>query len=1337
MTGKIGRRLILLLVSGIILSLAGCGGKNDLASASETIIPKSEVELFNLLDPYPSLADGFNPVDAWAFNSLLKDMVQSYPSETTKLFKTFYHLVITDDGQHGPLLTAMDKITSLLYVIIHQNDYDLDSFDYQDNFYRFFDGYSASNAKISGHLFPVIRKAISYIKATYSPATIDSVMDDLVAFLREDVAGKQTMRSVTQDLFAGLGKVLVRSNTYDGSSNRVGNSVNGVDQMISSLNLFSANFEGRNKFYNLIREVGNFTAITIDTSDSGYPDGKKRLKDIIKEFVLAYNVLFIGGSTYNPGADYKNTDPYVNAQLHNGLKEAFPALSLLFLRSDHPDAIIKNNGQGDYFLDSLSRALYRFNLNIPAMAMDSSLYDMVRYDGYGRDRISNGSANGLTFLEGMIYNVLAANYFGFLTRKSTSGEPSDNHDRGHGAATNGIITLNDCMYSMGNGTHSKLGNDYDAYGLCLNSRVSQADRIYRSSASFYYTERNSHKFYMGYDFPAIGLLSGNCAGDAGIPNGGESAIAPGSNDTTVGGSNDYRTYFAKVQNGIGELNTARWVMGWIARACWEGEGPYYASEGGVDNGDGTFTYYSPNGQVYATVNKTNPSNWTFSYSAGKEHYKETWQTDYYLMYAKTHEGSSLSSDKQYYAPGIVYGSSGADRFRLGKTGSSGNIAPSTYAKAITYEERIPDKDHSRECLTHEEAMFKNYQWLMGEKKFVFVIPMDIYVELCGVEISAPVYTIIEANGVQGIANARKVTSGGSFMNNYWVLKGDEGLEYPRSHGALGRDSSTPNYGDSMLYGDSRICLLVKEDHDDLIGIGDTVDIGVIGNQILSTGRVLPNVIGINLAPILRMAFIKSESFILSADAGTAGAAWGDRNRLMPVIVGAIGALHEKTYYQASASGYNYNYSGSHRYPLKVVTDGLLPPLGKPLYRRYTDSDGRWVPRIMAGGEAESSTKFLERGRDDDFYRARGNLFTTVGMLSESGKKKCDGFVVAISKTQLVSKLLELLQVYGSEVYSDPGAYDPDDYESWGGRRKFNYALEQIVTSIRTTKGEAIQYGYYNVSYPNWIFTQTDAHLNLDSILGEYLGTYETNGKGLAGMIFRHNAANDWTNYTRIMNALPELMSNNGTTLGQYNVMENVIAMMEEMLSKFRATDDELKGMRHTLGVMLYRNNGGSWATGTEIIDLLTVDYPKIHDEYREHGGSVYDLLTAAELLVKEGGIAQYLLNTMHTSYPSEQVFNELYQFLDSRVISEPQPMWVDLARLLEFSTKYIGGAPTLSELYFSNYTSYGMAPDSYDISEKEINPYQGMSGYNAESNEFDPYLVMGELLSNKSYSIEK
>ena len=146
-----------------------------------------------------------------------------------------------------------------------------------------------------------------------------------------------------------------------------------------------------------------------------------------------------------------------------------------------------------------------------------------------------------------------------------------------------------------------------------------------------------------------------------------------------------------------------------------------------------------------------------------------------------------------------------------------------------------------------------------------------------------------------------------------------------------------------------------------------MNLGVIWNNILGRGHVLPDAVGANIPPIPRMAFLQeklvpsdatgdtvytySNAFGETAGSWESGSwsdAWAGRNRVFPAVVALAGSLHDRTYYDPAASGSDYNWGGNHKYPLKDLLGGLVPPLAKPMFRHLDDEGGRWVGRINQG-----------------------------------------------------------------------------------------------------------------------------------------------------------------------------------------------------------------------------------------------------------------------------------------------------------------------------------------------------------------------------------------------------
>ena len=162
---------------------------------------------------------------------------------------------------------------------------------------------------------------------------------------------------------------------------------------------------------------------------------------------------------------------------------------------------------------------------------------------------------------------------------------------------------------------------------------------------------------------------------------------------------------------------------------------------------------------------------------------------------------------------------------------------------------------ARECASQEEAMFRNYQWLMLEKKFMFVIPLHLYAAwattgLGGGAIAyldGAAYIVIEANGIVGLTNARKGTG-----NGVWVSRGVEGTgSNPVGH------RNNPDYGDSLRPGDARILAWATYYNNSNAPSGGTVDPTVVFG-LMGSGRVMAEAVGQNIGPVFTAWFCGSD-----------------------------------------------------------------------------------------------------------------------------------------------------------------------------------------------------------------------------------------------------------------------------------------------------------------------------------------------------------------------------------------------------------------------------------------------------------------------------------------------
>jgi len=1132
----------------------------------------------------------------------------------------------------------------------------------------------------------------------------------------------------------------------------------------------------REALYDVIRSSGELFTATA---------GGKNFATILKELMVnAEDYATVGGAVYSSttAATRENynkdgSDYYVNTELRNGIKTLWPGLAKLFIRakgswdaSGRPDySPIYDPENGESALEYLTRKLYDLKQNcgidFATYSIEDSLKRMVEYNGLGEKR--SGASYKVSYLDHLLYTLAASNDFGYLTRiANSSNEPYANNSsycessnssyryRLHGTPVDGIMTVNDSLYSMTSNAiqaTSTLGTIgyYGAYSLALNCRVSsqtldqdsvatvsnqgQGDFIYRSKDSFNKDNANDYKFYLGYDFPTLSLLSGASVGDAGIPNGGRSGITPTSNTTTVGDtSNDYRTFYPYVGNGLGELNTGRWVMGWIARACWEGEGPYYyADTNAVTETIGVKTYrryLRPDGRLYALVD-TSTGEFFYPVDGGNDvaetdtayapltlgtyqlrqnRYKAKWHTDYYLMksnYANYHDGNRgvPSGWTGYYSPASVVSTTGINKFKMhSMQGSFGNgntgddlDAYSNDAGCLWFWEKIADNDPARACASQEEAMYRNFQWLILEKKFVFIMPMRSYLGVtaigANIRIDALIFTIIEGNGIAGVANARRGANVGD-----WVLKGDRGDD--ESSVNLGHaQPNGVNYGDSHHLADGRLWILIKEDssYDEALGCitqGDYVDINKVWSGILGTGNVLPNVVGSNIAPIARMAFLQSSLVASnSSDIGnTASTTWQNRNKLLPIVAALAGDLHMRSHYEPPGVGnsrpywYNFTDAARHRYPLKHLRD-MIGMLASPLMRYYKTpytgaSMGWWVPQIQDPSTRGVYAFFTPKPIDSavNFY-PNEDLRSTAQVLTESGPNStalADGLIPALASTGMTTKLMALLQHLGAPggVYADVDKTS-GDYSQWGARRKMFYGLEQIVTSIKTTKSVELTRNYYGVTYPNWMFTADEARgdIKLDTILDELVGSSdndevpEAGEKGLAVFVDGRSDVNptrNWGNYTKMVNAQGELMSAGGTTAGKYCILEDVITLTDKMLTSFSASPAQLRALRHTLGIVVAedQDQNDTWEYPGDLNDIILDELPEILEV---NGGHNQEFLTFMQYFLEEDGFVEYLVDHMNTSYSFAEIIPDLYRFLGDDIISQANsPLWSDLSDLL-------------------------------------------------------------------------
>ncbi len=787
------------------------------------------------------------------------------------------------------------------------------------------------------------------------------------------------------------------------------------------------------------------------------------------------------------------------------------------------------------------------------------------------------------------------------------------------------------------------------------------------------------------------------------------------------------------------------------------------------NLDGTgsklwYVYYRPNGLLYAYVHKAdsnNPSSWVYLAPADghdsedadtsvvndgrgrrqrTNRFQHTWYSDYYLVW---YNNNALGNGNRYVAP------------RNDGTVNSVEVGSSVEPGRFVFHEILrSSKNHTRECASHIEAMYRNFVWAMNEKKFAVVIPLSL---LATLNISGAGYKIVEANGTAGLTSARRYFQTES-MNHVWIMRGDSG----------------DSLGISNIPGDYRQSVFWQAGYSTL---GITLDLTKVWTSTL-WGSSTPPVVSHSAPAITRFAFPRfnllrtlrfggqdnqniSFNFTMGSgpdwfSASESDPNWNRRNGFLPVFVTLLGTLWD---YQnrnfADESNRDLALKNFQRFGQNLVT--MITPRFYYLRKNTSATNfmkGTWIPRIRGDSDTASSPHYLKMHKDAWTVKGcisgnnaggwdvttAGNIInypeasfggmaqrtffqpepmrTLINRLYDSDirdltsgghvDRRCDGLLALLSQydvtrprggnnepqTRLITHIFALLTVLAGEEFDDPVNLDYSDenfdenFELWGMRRLLFYALEQLATGNRGTKGNIAQLieekPPFGVVFPSWMFVtggSKDANGEyasysnvrvdepvLDDELRVAIGyddTWDPNndpkyGMGLATVDEWDEI--DWDIFAKKVAMSGELMSDGGITEGKYNITGNLINIIENFATKVTPSADQIKAIVHTIGIV-HAYYDGSWRYPDDM-KKLSLEYARRKLEIGR-GRELESALFSRELLIG-GGLVQYILETMDTPYTAGEIFNDLYRFLgDPLVANENSSLWSDLVEMSE------------------------------------------------------------------------
>lgn len=619
---------------------------------------QDDTNLFELFDDQASLKQMWNSIDGKEASEYISDQNrQNKPA----LLGTLEAVVTLLEDSAKPVQGVMLDIQKILDMLI---DIDPDIVYYYPNpdtdVSRFYDGTTASgydtdffagiDAVSSGPgslgraVVAISGAATSYLVDEKDAGEMKDFMDEIIDKIQHPDF-KQDFIDINETLSELLMKghyplyvraddsIVENSNEIDTGSGHIntglGNIVQGLHALITgATRIGSGKKLDRSKLYGLIMDIHNSI---IDSKVDMY----KALITNIETHLTR------GGDVYENDADYKTDDTTIfsDAELGKSLKDTAANLLALMVREDREGALLHDETftSKRYTLERLLEKLSDLGIDWENAGLEESLYDLLRHDIFGRDRVNDADAYAASHLETLLFTTAVTANLGFAHGGFTNefGARSDvtailgsaftpgryeevNDYHGHGNAAE--FSLNDALFSLTSKPTATLGT----YELAFENEATfdRSNRNFRSIRPYSTTsnEHESYKFYFDMDFGVLRFLAGASTGDYGR----DYTDGGGNRDTGAGATkNSYIPYspdgIVKTDKGMSMM---AWTTGWVARACFDGEGPYYYADPNADTETiDTKTYYKylrPNGKTYAYVHKpdtSDSSTWDYIYPA--------------------------------------------------------------------------------------------------------------------------------------------------------------------------------------------------------------------------------------------------------------------------------------------------------------------------------------------------------------------------------------------------------------------------------------------------------------------------------------------------------------------------------------------------------------------------------------------------------------------------------------------------------------------------------------------------------------------------------------------------
>lgn len=1036
------------------------------------------IQLFTILDSYPSLKSGFSKLDPPTFNNKLNESLNLTKDNIAGSLRSLENLLLQDESKLRPMLS---KVSLLLNRMRTGNPESYSTaLSYLTRIRNLQQSFLIS-------AMPITNRSLKELYKTKSNSDLQKSLLKLNKNL-VDPSLKDTLKSLENFIYKGI------------SLNTV--SKQGLAKTAFSLLDYSQNSDKKlkNALMTVLNQLGDSIALK-----GGY-DNSKKVDYAIKEFLLnlqKYNTSSGSEFTSSTYGSYYNNSTYSSefsrlvSDIFVYFKKIINTPSNLLL---YPDKSLLGG-----LLENYNKLGFTGNYK----DVDLSLRKVIALDPDGKDRATNGASKPISALESLVFLLSLSDNYGYIW----NNDPINPQITG---MSGGIITLGDAMYAL----YSRMNGSPLGIFDVLNKSASSAN-------TNGYVKRNGVSYPVNANTPALSLLEGESRGP-------------------ISGSSD--SVFTK---------TIPWVLAWISKSLYSGYSPYYNK----NRKDSSGNFLTIDGNIYKD-------------SKGFDKiYKSFWKTSEFSVTIKNGTRVGLGGYKDPQGDGIAY----------------------------TIQE-IEKTDTERAVDTDEEAFYKNFQWLLYEKKFVLVTPVQVNLDK---GIQDAIYLTIIANGLKGLMNVKPFCGTNDSEKCYeqysgiWRMSERRIKSDIKVQGDLTRFSDTP--GDS--------CILIESwgygISSSTYGFSDDTTFQQVYRLLYSQYDnpdrfygAIPKVISQNFSSLERIGFTNGDSVSPSKVKDN----WNSRNKLLPLIAALANTLYVQSYNTSDPS--------QSKNPFKLITD-LFSILARPYVYSGNDPVAYTVTNEnptsasiniinMKIKGASSDYGIRSRSMSAELYYPDENLRSLMSLLIENNRRYSDGVIYAVSGGNLVSSALELLSILGSS-------------EKTSARENLIKGLQLLVSQV-------------GVNSDNPSSTQFNIESSLKDIsdkISKFLITRSANP-----------ADSSWDDITDLTDLLNDILSKNSP----YEIVTSLSSLMD-ILIEGNASESEMIAFLNILSQALTSPQGSQNYILSEII---TTDLPSLIPPILPYSRSIIGILDA--LSVPNTGFFYWLQACMKSDYHISNMFLELEKF---------------------------------------------------------------------------------------------